>query len=226
MKEMNMDTKILRKIFSVGLPAGFQMAIISFSNVFVQSYINSFGADSTAGWGAYGRIDAFVILPLQSIALADTTFTGQNAGAGNARRIRQGIRLSLLLAVIVTLVICLLEFIFAPYIIRLFTDNPEVMKFGIIFIRCNCLFDFFCSFNQIHAGVLRGIGDAKAPMFIMIFSFVIFRQIYLATVTRLTSSIYPVSLAFPVGWLMCSLIMSVYFHFSHWESKLGISCRP
>jgi len=220
-KEMHIDPGILKKIFSVGLPAGLQMAIISFSNIFVQSYINSFGAASTAGWGSYGRIDAFVMLPLQSISLANTTFTGQNAGARNPDRIKQGIRVSLLLAVIVTIIICALEYAAAPYIIRLFTKDQEVMKYGIIFIRCNCMFDFFCCFNQIHAGVLRGIGDATAPMFIMIFSFVIFRQIYLFVITRITPSIYPVSLSFPVGWMMCSLLMLIYFRLSHWEKKLG-----
>ncbi|MCR5771532.1 MAG: MATE family efflux transporter [Butyrivibrio sp.] len=220
-KEMHIDPGILKKIFSVGLPAGLQMAIISFSNIFVQSYINSFGAASTAGWGSYGRIDAFVMLPLQSISLANTTFTGQNAGARNPDRIKQGIRISLLLAVIVTIIICALEYAAAPYIIRLFTKDQEVMKYGIIFIRCNCMFDFFCCFNQIHAGVLRGIGDATAPMFIMIFSFVIFRQIYLFVITRITPSIYPVSLSFPVGWMMCSLLMLIYFRLSHWEKKLG-----
>lgn len=220
-KEMHIDPGILKKIFSVGLPAGLQMAIISFSNIFVQSYINSFGAASTAGWGSYGRIDAFVMLPLQSISLANTTFTGQNAGARNSDRIKQGIRVSLLLAVIVTIIICALEYAAAPYIIRLFTKDQEVMKYGIIFIRCNCMFDFFCCFNQIHAGVLRGIGDATAPMFIMIFSFVIFRQIYLFVITKITPSIYPVSLSFPVGWMMCSLLMLIYFRSSHWEKKLG-----
>ena len=223
LKEMHIDANILNRIFKVGLPAGFQMAIISFSNIFVQGYVNSFGSASTAGWGCYGRIDAFVMLPLQSIALANTTFTGQNAGAKNPDRIKQGIRVSLLLAVIVTLIICAAEYAAAPYIIRLFTSDEATMRFGVIFIRCNCMFDFFCCFNQMHAGVLRGIGDAAAPMVIMIFSFVIFRQIYLFVITRLTPSIYPVSLSFPVGWMMCSLLMLIYFRLSNWEKKVSLS---
>lgn len=220
LKEMHIDRSILNKIFAVGLPAGLQMAIISFSNIFVQSYINSFGAASTAGWGSYGRIDAFVMLPLQSISLANTTFTGQNAGAKNPDRIKKGIKVSLLLAIIVTIIICAAEYAAAPYIIRFFTKDAEVMKYGVIFIRCNCMFDFFCCFNQIHAGVLRGIGDATAPMIIMIFSFVFFRQLYLFVITRLTPSIYPVSLSFPVGWMMCSLLMLIYFRLSNWEKKV------
>ena len=70
LREIKMDPKILKMITIVGLPAGLQMAITSFSNVFVQGYINSFGAASTAGWGTYGRVDAFVLLPMQSIAIA------------------------------------------------------------------------------------------------------------------------------------------------------------
>lgn len=218
--KMHIDKGILAKIFAVGLPAGLQMAVISFSNIFVQSYINSFGAASTAGWGCYGRIDAFVILPLQSISLANTTFTGQNAGSKNPDRIKKGIRVSLLLAIVVTLIICTAEYIEAPAIIKLFTKDEAVMKYGTIFIRCNCMFDFLCCFNQIHAGVLRGIGDATAPMFIMIFSFVLFRQLYLFIITKFIHSIYPISLSFPMGWMMCSVLMLIYFKLSHWEKKV------
>ncbi|MBQ7267710.1 MAG: MATE family efflux transporter, partial [Synergistaceae bacterium] len=89
--EMKIDTRILRRIIAIGFPAGFQMALTSFSNVFVQAYINSYGAASTAGWGIYARVDAFVILPTQSMAMAVTTFVGQNAGARKPERIRKGL---------------------------------------------------------------------------------------------------------------------------------------
>lgn len=220
LKEMKIDPEILKRIFSVGLPAGFQMAIISFSNVFVQAYINGFGEASTSGWGAYGRIDGFVMLPLQSIALALTTLVGQNAGAKKIDRIKTGIRYSMILSAVITLLICVIEFAQAPVIIRFFGSDQEVMKYGILFIRCNCIFDFLCASNQIHAGALRGVGDAAAPMFIMIFSFVIFRQIYLGIITHLTDSVIPVSLSYPAGWLMCSFIMFIYFRASGWEKKI------
>ncbi|MBP3198145.1 MAG: MATE family efflux transporter, partial [Butyrivibrio sp.] len=188
-KELTIDRKILGQIIQIGMPAGIQSAVISFSNLFVQGYINRFGASSTAGWGAYGRIDAFVMLPMQSIALTATTFVGQNAGAGNVKRIKDGIRESLVLAAVCTVALVIPEFIAAPKIVSLFNADPEVIRYGTLFIRMNCFFDILCCSNQTHAGALRGVGDAKAPMYIMLFSFVLFRQIYLFIASHLTSSI-------------------------------------
>lgn len=221
--EMKIDQSMLGRIVYIGLPAGLQMAVTSFSNVFVQSYINNFGAASTSGWGAYGRIDSFVILPMQSLALAATTFVGQNAGAGRIERIRTGIRTTLTLAITCTLVVCIPEFIIAPHVISLFSRDPKVMYYGALFIRLNCLFDVLCCMNQVHAGALRGMGDAKVLMFIMLGSFVVFRQIYLFIMSHLTGSIYPIALGYPAGWLVCSILMFLYFHYSHWDQKISRS---
>ena len=95
LKEMKIDKNILKRIISLGFPAGFQLALTSFSNVFVQSYINAYGAASTTGWGIYARVEAFVTLPTQSMAMSVTTFVGQNAGARKPDRIKQGGRTDL-----------------------------------------------------------------------------------------------------------------------------------
>jgi putative MATE family efflux protein len=220
LKELTVDKPILRQIIKIGMPAGIQMAVISFSNLFVQGYINRFGESSTAGWGAYGRIDAFVMLPMQSIALTATTFVGQNAGAGNVERIKKGIKEALFLAAICTIALVIPEFLAAPKMVSLFNGDPEVIKYGTLFIRMNCFFDILCCSNQTHAGVLRGVGDAKAPMYIMLSSFVVFRQIYLFIASHITASIYPISLAYPAGWLVCSIIMLIYFKKSNWEKRV------
>ena len=97
------------------------------------------------------------------------------------------------------------------------------MYYGALFIRLNCLFDVLCCMNQVHAGALRGMGDAKVPMFIMLGSFVVFRQIYLFIMSHLTGSIYPIALGYPAGWLVCSILMFLYFHYSHWDQKISRS---
>ena len=100
--DLHIDRVILRRILSVGLPAGIQQAVTSFSNVFVQAYINNFGSSCMAGWASYGKIDQFAILPMQSLSLASTTFVGQNFGAHNIRRVKRGITISLILSAAVT----------------------------------------------------------------------------------------------------------------------------
>ena len=222
-KEMQLDMKMVSNILNMGLPAGLQVAIVSFSNVFVQAYINAFGAASAAGWGVYGRIDGFVMLPLQSLGLAITTFVGQNAGAGKVERIKKGMRTALWLSAVITVVITVPLLIFAPAIVKLFSKEAEVIYFAALFLRLNEPFDIVACSNQIHAGALRGIGNAKVPMFIMVFSFVVFRQIYLFVVTHITGLIYPVSLCYPAGWLICSLIMLIYFRRSNWAEHIHSS---
>ncbi|MCR5347599.1 MAG: MATE family efflux transporter [Fretibacterium sp.] len=219
-REMRIDCDILKRVILLGLPTGLQMAVTGFSNVFVQGYINAYGAASTAGWGIYSRIDAFVILPIQSMAMAITTFVGQNAGARKPERIRQGLRECMMISIGLTLAIVAAIYAGAPFMVSLFNRDAQVLYYGVLFLRLNSIFDPLNVTNQIHAGALRGVGDAKTPMFIMLSSFVLLRQIYLFIISRLTHSIYFIALGYPAGWLVCSLLMMWHVRRSGWERKI------
>ena len=104
-KELQMDGQILGKIFAIGMPAGIQSVLTAFSNIFVQSYINSFGSDCMAGWSSYNKLDQFIMLPMQSMAIASTTFVSQNVGADNDQRADRGTVASLMLTCGITGVI-------------------------------------------------------------------------------------------------------------------------
>jgi len=209
--ELHIDRIILRRILAVGLPAGIQQAVTSFSNVFVQAYINGFGSSCMAGWASYGKIDQFAILPMQSVSLASTTFVGQNFGACNIRRVKRGITVSLILSAAVTGFLVIPLVVFARQLVSMFNREDQVLYYGIYFLRVSSPFYVLCCINQIYAGALRGLGDAAAPMGIMIGSFVVFRQAYLFFVTHLTTSFYPVSVAYPVGWVVCSAVMFLHY---------------
>ena len=218
--EMKIDRRILRQIISVGLPAGLQMAVTSFSNVFVQAYINAYGAASTAGWGIYSRIDAFVILPTQSMAMSVTTFVGQNAGARRPDRIHKGLLTGLCLSWSLSACIITMLYIFAPYIAGLFNQDAAVLSFAVLFIRLNSIFDPVNATNQIEAGALRGVGDSRTPMIIMLTSFVVLRQIYLFIISRLTDSIYFIAIGYPIGWFVCTALMTFHIFRIGWDKKL------
>ena len=219
--EMKIDTRILRRIIAVGFPAGFQMAVTSFSNVFVQAYINAYGAASTAGWGIYSRIDAFVILPTQSMAMSVTTFVGQNAGARKPDRINKGLLTGLCLSWSMSACIITILYIFAPYIAGLFNQDAAVLSFAVLFIRLNSIFDPVNATNQIEAGALRGVGDSRTPMIIMLMSFVVLRQIYLFIISRLTDSIYFIAVGYPIGWFVCTALMTLHIYRIGWDKKLA-----
>ena len=219
--EMRIDTGILRRIIAVGFPAGFQMAVTSFSNVFVQAYINAYGAASTAGWGIYSRIDAFVILPTQSMAMSVTTFVGQNAGARRPDRIHRGLITGLCLSWSLSACIIMVLYIFAPVIAGLFNQDVAVLGFAVLFIRLNSLFDPVNATNQIEAGALRGVGDSRTPMMIMLMSFVVFRQVYLFVISRLTETVHFIAFGYPLGWMVCTALMTIHIVRAGWEKKIA-----
>lgn len=222
-KEFKGSWSILLKIIKVGLPASLQMAVTSFSNVFIQSYINAFGANFMSGWTAYAKIDQFVLLPMMSISMASTTFVGQNLGKGNVKRARQGGNLSLLMSVIFTIILMIPVLIFAPDLVRFFNDeSEEVVIYGAALLRILSPFYVLCCVNQIYSGALRGAGKSTAPMIIMLTSFVGFRQLYLAIVSAVCNNYVLVALGYPAGWLLCSTLIFIYYCKSDWEKHVLI----
>lgn len=213
-RELRMEIPIVKEIVRLGFPAAIQQMITSFSNVFVQSYINGFGSSVMAGWSAYSKIDQFMMLPMQSVALATTTFTGQNFGAKKMVRIKKGTRSALILAEVVTVTFMIPLMVFAAPLVAMFNNETEVLHYGTMFLRILSPFYMLCCINQIYASTLRGLGDTKAPMFIMLGSFVVFRQIYLFTVSHVFGTLLPVAFGYPAGWLLCSLIITFYYRHS------------
>ena len=211
-RHLIMHWEMLGKIIKVGIPAAIQMAITSFSNVFVQSYINFFGADCMSGWTAYAKIDQLILLPMQSLALSSTTFVGQNLGRNQVDRAKQGIRISLFMSIAATLILMLPVMLFAPSLVAFFNSKTEVIEYGTMMLRWLSPFYVLCCVNQIYSGALRGAGDSRAPMIILLCSFVLFRQAYLYIMANyISNTIIPIGMAYPAGWLVASVLTMIYF---------------
>ncbi len=203
---------MLKKIFRVGIPAALQMTITSFSNVFVQSYINFFGDNCMSGWTTYAKVDQLLFLPMQSIALASTTFVGQNLGCNQVERARKGVTRAMVLAISSTIILMIPVMVFAPQIVAFFNNKEEVVYYGSLLLRWISPFYVLCCFNQIYSGALRGAGNSKAPMIIMLASFVAFRQAYLFIMSRICNEVIPIAMSYPAGWLLSSSLTFIYFN--------------
>ena len=212
LKKLRLHWEMLKKIFRVGIPAAIQMAITAFSNIFVQSYINFFGDNCMSGWTTYAKVDQLLFLPMQSIALASTTFVGQNLGCNQVERAREGVRKALIISLISTVVLMVPVLIFSPEIVAFFNSKHEVVQYGSMLLRWMTPFYVLCCFNQIYSGALRGAGNSKAPMIFMLASFVAFRQIYLFAMSNIWNEIIPIAMSYPAGWLLCSILTGVYYH--------------
>jgi len=212
LRKLRVHKEMLFKVVKIGFPAALQMAVTSFSNIFVQSYINYFGTAAMGGWTAYAKIDQLILLPMQSISLASTTFVGQNLGKGNVARAKKGVNIALLSSVGCTAVLMIPVLLFAPHLVYFFNKESEIVHFGTLFLRWLTPFYVLCCVNQIYAGALRGSGNSTAPMVILLLSFVAFRQIYLfITANFVSNTIIPISMSYPAGWIVCSTLMFLYY---------------
>lgn len=218
-KDLRIDKRTTLSILRIGFPAGLQMAITSFSNVFVQSYINQFGSSCMAGWTTYGKLDKFCLLPIQSLGLSITTFVGQNLGAKKMERARKGTAYAVILSIGAALILMMPVMAAAPMLATLFTNDPEVIAYGVWFIRLMMPFYVAISFNQILGNALRGAGNSVVPMILMMSSFIVFRQIYLFAISHIYNTITSVALGYPFGWILCSVLLMIYY----W--KVGLTVK-
>lgn len=218
-KDLRIDKRTTLSILRIGFPAGLQMAITAFSNVFVQSYINQFGSSCMAGWTTYGKLDKFCLLPIQSLGLSITTFVGQNLGAKKMERARKGTAYAVILSIGAALVLMMPVMAAAPMLATLFTKDPEVIAYGVRFIRLMMPFYVAISFNQILGNALRGAGNSVVPMILMMSSFIVFRQIYLFAISHIYNTITSVALGYPFGWILCSVLLLIYY------MKVGLTVK-
>ena len=219
-RELQIDRGLTGRILTIGLPVGLQMAIINFSNVFLQSYINFFDKACIAGWGCYTKLDQYIMLPIQSMGQAVTTFTGQNLGAKRMDRVGQGTRTALCMILALSIVSAAVICSFAWPLVRIFSPDAGAIRYGVLFIHLCTPIAPICSVNQILSGTLRGAGHAQAPMVITLCTHVVFRQIYLFFMSRLIpGNAYIIGSAYPAGWILCAAAIAIYYRFNGWKTS-------
>lgn len=216
LKNIHFHFPILKRIIMIGLPTGLQQSIVSLSNVIVQSYVNAFGSSVVAGYSASIRIDGFVNLPLQSFNMAITTFVGQNIGAKQYDRVKKGTKITMIMTLAVIVAVSGGLYFYGENVLALFNNEPDVIEAGRMMQLAFIPFYIVLPFTQIYSGVLRGAGKSSVPMYIMVFNFVILRQIYLAIITTMTKSVFYVFMGWPITWITCSLMFVIYYHKVKW----------
>lgn len=218
-KDIRMHKDYIGNIIKIGLPSGIQNAIVSFSNVIVQTNINSFGDNAMAGCGAYAKVDGFALMPSGSFSMALSTFVSQNLGAKQYDRAKKGAIIGLGLTMAVTQIIGIFIYFFAPQVIPIFNSDPAVVEYGTMMAR-NVVFGYFLvSFSHGMGGVLRGAGLSKVPMFVMIGCWCALRIAWLEIMVPLTNDIHTVFWGYPLTWLISGIIFIIYFLKVDWLHK-------
>lgn len=216
LKKIRFHREMTGQIVLVGLPAALQQSITAFSNVIVQSYINSFGTAAIAGYSTTVRIDGFLQLILQSFNMTITTFVGQNIGAGKKERVKRGILTAWILCSVFILLGSVLMNREGRALVQLFTDDEAVVANGAAMLKLFSYGYLTLPVVQILSGSLRGAGKSSVPMFFMVGCFVVLRQIYLAITVPATHSLMVVMAGWPLTWAVCAVGMAVYFFRVDW----------
>lgn len=201
----------IKDTMDIGISAGIQSSIISFSNIFVWRYINSYSTAIVAGVGIGHRIDNFLGLPATGFEAAITTFTSQNIGAGQNKRIKGGIRSCLIIAISMTFLLNAIIYPFAPQIASIFNKEKDVMQPAIDMMRLLMPLYFTNTVRQILTGVLRAYKKSSGPMILSIAGMVVLRQICLAVTKLMGQKIIHVYISYPLGWISAFLFVLAYY---------------
>lgn len=214
-KDMHINGHMLSKIIKIGLPTGIQSMVISLSNIIIQSSINSFGSTQMAGFGAYMKVDGFNILPVLSISMAVTTFVGQNYGAGRIDRVKKGAAVTVVMGLIYTALTGILLLTFSEPIMRLFTDDADIIAAGELAMKYFCPYYMLLSILNVLAGTVRGAGKSVPPMVILLFAMCVFRVLWIKLVLPHYNTIDVVYMVYPVSWVIGAALMALYT----WKGK-------
>lgn len=219
--EIKFHKKELTNIIRVGLPAGVQGTLFSFSNILVQSSINSFGSIAMAGNSAGSNIEGFVYMAMNSIHHVSLTFCAQNLGVKNFKRLKKGIVSCLSLVTVIGLVFGSIAVAFSPQLVAIYTDHTEAIQIGIQRVWVICSLYFLCGIMDTLSGILRGLSYSVLPMIICLVGACGFRILWIQIMFEFNRSLLTLYLAYPVSWTLTllALLVSLFVAFKKLKRK-------
>ena len=202
---------ILGRTLSIGIPSGLQSLMITLSNVIAQSFINRFGQDTIAAFTAYFKVECILYLPIVAFGQALMTFVGQNDGAGDKQRVRKGVRAALVASLAVTAVLAVITLLNGHAVFSVFNEDENVIAIGTELIGITFPLYWIYCFLQLFGDALRGLGEAKAPMVIVMVNICLIRTFIISFFEPRFPFARTVVTAYPVSWLTTSVCMCVFY---------------
>ncbi|MBQ7159011.1 MAG: MATE family efflux transporter [Treponema sp.] len=212
LRELSLKKEYIIRVVRIGAPAGLQGMVFSFSNVCIQSAINSFGSDCVAGSAAANNFEAFAFFTVSAFTQACVTFTSQNYGAHKFDRCRRVFRISLICGIVSNMTMVGLFLLFRVPLLSLYSTNAQVIQFGLIRMLHALPFDFIMCGYEVSAGALRGMGHSMLPAVITIFGTCVFRLLWVFTIFTQWRSFEMLISVYPASWTLTAVFMlTVYF---------------
>lgn len=201
----------LLKMFQIGMPAGLQGALFSISNVLIQSSVNSFGSIAMAGNTAASNIEGFVYTAMNSFHQTSISFCGQNYGAMKFKRVGKVTAICLGLVTVVGLLMGNGAYLGGNVLLRLYSPDEEVIRYGILRMAYICVPYFLCGVMDVMVGSLRGIGCSIMPMLVSLTGACLFRVVWIYTAFQQVPTLECLYISYPISWGLTFLVHLLCF---------------
>ena len=224
LRKLRIERSLLGRILRIGIPAGLQFVTFDFSNILIQSGINSFGDITMAAWTAHGKTDALTWMVTGAFGVSITTFVGQNFGAQKYSRIRKGTWTCLAMGVVMVAALDALLLAFRTPILGIYTDNPEVIAVGGMVMLSIMPYEFLFMPIEVFAGTMRGVGNSLMPTLITGSCVCLFRVVWLMTAVRHWHSLKTLTLSYPLSWALAAAVFLVVYFKGNWLRRRITQC--
>ena len=211
--KLRINTVYLKQIFQVGIPAGIQSTVINLSNALLQSSVNSFGSTAMAGYTAANNIFGFLYVAVNSVTQACMSFTSQNYGVRKLKRMDRVLIDCMILSVSVSLVLGCSAYTFGRTLMRIYTDNPQVIDCGMEILAYTTVTYFLCGLMDLFPGALRGMGHSGVPMILSIIGTVGTRIVWIFGIFPNHRSLSALFISYPASWILTILMQVICFYF-------------
>ena len=209
--ELKIDFSLLKQILYFGLPAGIQSMLITFSNIIVQYYINGYGGDAVAAYATYFKLENFIWMPIVAIGQASMTFSGQNVGANNYKRVKKGAFVAILLSGGLSVIIATIILIFSHTFMRIFIKNEEIIYLGSQIALTTFPFYWLYSILEVLGSSLRGMGYSIVSMYITTTCLCGVRISLLYLISKFNLDFKSVAYVYPMTWFFTASIFIIAF---------------
>ena len=206
--KLSINGKYLRQIFQVGVPAGIQSTVINFSNVLLQSSVNSFGSIAMAGYTAANNLLGFLYTSINSVTQACMSFTSQNYGVKKTKRMDRVLVDCIILSILIATVMGGAFYVFGPQILSVYNKEPDVIKSGMEILSFTTLTYFLCGIMDLFPGAMRGMGRSGVPMILSIIGTVGTRIFWIYVIFPRNRALDVLFISYPVSWGL-TIVMQV-----------------
>ena len=204
---VRLDRAVLGETLRIGVPAGIQALAITLSNVFAQYHINGLGESAIAAFTAYFKVELLIYYPIVALGQAMITFAGQNLGAGRLDRVKRGLRECLMLGVGCTALMSAVGLAAGEALFRVFFADEAAIRLGLGIISVTFPFYFVYCFLQIPGDAMRGLGQSRKPMLIVIVNICVMRTLLLFMIVPRWRDVRGVAVCYPLTWALTALGM-------------------